>query len=161
MYSHYYTIGDLDGDLHFDEVSADIMTMIERSELPIGDGFGTIGSKPEIEDGRLSFNGIQPDEYETFTYPRIGEYWTAVPGFEACKTDYRPYDPIVCASLLAIRHHLGNGVDISSDGRPATDEEWRQGIAIYNHCFPDRTPYTEDSVTALLDARNEFLHSAA
>ena len=157
-YRHGYTIADMNGDLHFGDVVSDIHRIIERCDVPIGNAQGDAGSQQTNMDGYFLFNGIRPDSNETFAYPPSDSYAS---GYDFCNTKRLPYDPIVCASLLAIRQHLGDGVDISSDGRPATDEGWRQGIAIYNHCFPDRTPYTEDSVTALLDARNEFLHSAA
>ena len=121
MYTHYYTIAEMDDDLHFADVVSDIEKIIGLCELPIGDGWGKAGSVPSVGNGHFAFNGIEPDDCEAFVYPPYDEEWQINKGFAFCKTSRRAYDPVVCASLLVIKHHLGDGVDISSDGRPTND----------------------------------------
>lgn len=65
--------------------------------------------------------------YETFAIERIlkPENWQEPDKdgnyFTCCKTAYRPYDLLVTATLLAAKHHLGDTIEISSDG---TDQQW-------------------------------------
>ena len=74
-----------------------------------------------------------------------GRYWID------CKTFRKPYDQAVMLAMIALKHHLGDRVELSSKGR--WDVEWSHGggvwsllagrrrpgpIDIYEHVFPDR-----------------------
>ena len=48
-----------------------------------------------------------------------------------------PYDIVLCASLLVIKHHLGDNVRLSSDGR-RNEPAWRKGVALHDYIFKDR-----------------------
>ena len=41
-----------------------------------------------------------------------------------CKTAYRPYDVTITAALIAIKHHFGDDVRVSTDGK---DANWDDG----------------------------------
>ena len=51
------------------------------------------------------------------------------PGFDFCKTARKPYDVVVCAALLAIKHHQGDNVEIRSDGD--FGDEWQPAYRLY------------------------------
>lgn len=51
----------------------------------------------------------------------IGRY------FEFCKTAYKPYDLAVIVCLIIAKHHLKEGIIISSDG---TQDNWQDGMLI-------------------------------
>lgn len=47
--------------------------------------------------------------------------------FDCCKTAFRPYDVLVTAALLILKHHLGDAVHVSSDGE---DQHWADAKAL-------------------------------
>ena len=76
-----------------------------------------------------------------------GRYWID------CKTRHKPYDQAVMLAMIALKHHLGDQVEMHSKGR--WDVQWSLGgspwdrfagrnlpgpIDIYEHVFPDRAP---------------------
>ncbi len=70
--------------------------------------------------------------YETFWLPRIrekGEFGSQEKGkiFDFTKTAYRPYDLIVNCALLIAKNHLGDDIDVSTDGEK---EHWQDAIKI-------------------------------
>lgn len=44
----------------------------------------------------------------------------------------------MASALISIKHHLGDGVITSSDGR-IDEEEWQAAINLYRGAFPDRS----------------------
>ena len=65
--------------------------------------------------------------------------------FGYCKTSRKPYDQVVAAILIAVKHHFGDDVLISGG---TLAEEWLRGAApehdakspikLYMHIFPER-----------------------
>ncbi len=70
-----------------------------------------------------------------------------------CKTYHKPYDEMVKMSMIALKHHLGDSVELSSKGNWAY--HWGAGyelagrppkrerggaVEVYEHVFPDRAP---------------------
>lgn len=85
-----------------------------------------IPGQPEIGVTNVDFNGIGDDGHEPFVFP--GE-----PGFNFCKTAYKPYDEVVTACLLVARDHFPPKVlAISSDGEWA---DWGKGEKLYRSVF--------------------------
>jgi hypothetical protein len=95
---------------------------------------------PEFSADTIHFNGKEPDDYESFVLN------PGASSFEFCKTQFRPYDRLVCAVLIAAKHRLGDGIEISSDGDWS---EWADGLALYIAAFPDR------STASVLDAEED------
>ena len=58
--------------------------------------------------------------------------------WDFCKTYGRPYDIVVAAGLLALKHHLGDIADVQSDGNCAQDQQWRNAVTLYQRVFPQR-----------------------
>ena len=55
----------------------------------------------------------------------------------SCNTDMMPYDQLVGAIMLAIKHHLGHDVVIKSDG-DYSSATWSAAVNLYLRTFPDR-----------------------
>lgn len=77
---------------------------------------------PEVSASLVRFNGAGEKGHETFLFTRVGA------PFHFCKTAQKPYDAVVCAVLLAAKHHLGAALTLSSDG---TWAEWKPGRDLY------------------------------
>ena len=153
-YTHFYEIMDESVDLRVVEVGRDIAEVIRRCEILIGDANGTPDSAPEISSAAIKFNGVKPDNYERFNYPpdfEFNRHQGLKTGFEFCKTARRPYDIVVCAEMLALKHHLGDAVHISSDGS-RKESGWRDAIALHDYIFRDR-----DGETLAGQIRKDFL----
>lgn len=74
---------------------------------------------PVCEQGTVRFNGIGEEGHETF-------YFTDY-GWDFCKTARKPYDLYVAASLMLLKHHFGDAIDIDSDG--GNEEEEAETLA--------------------------------
>ncbi len=72
----------------------------------------------------LGFNGTQDLAHESFYF---AEHFRQNEEFAFCKTNRKPYDAVVTACLTVLKHHLGDGIDITSDGRA---EEWQHGLEL-------------------------------
>ena len=133
-YTHYYTVADPLGDLKVLEIAADVKSIIMASEIQIGDWNGEPGSEPKLGPDEINFNAMQPDDFQDFRYPPPFEqnHRTGIEeGFSFCKTNRMPHDPVVCATLIAIKHHLGDQVRVSSDGDFDNAEEWGPAYKLY------------------------------
>ena len=133
-YTHYYTVYGANPDFKIPEIAEDIRAIIGASEIEIGDAWGTPGSEAELGPDRIALNGIAPDDYEALTYPPDSD------GFEFCKTARRAYDPVVAASLMVIKHHLGDNVEIASDGNFDDVDEWGPAYQLYTRALNREVP---------------------
>ena len=133
-YAHYYTVADPLGDLKVPEIAADVEAIIIASKIQIGDWSGEPGSEPKLGPDEINFNAMQPEDCENFRYPpqfAQNKKFGIEEGFNFCKTNQMPYDPVVGATLIAIKHHLGNYVSVSSDGYFDDAEEWGPAYDLY------------------------------
>ena len=69
-------------------------------------------AQPVLEHDLVQMNGIGDESHEALCYPPDFEWNRKVHpveflGFRYCKTARKPYDVVVCAALLAIKHHQG------------------------------------------------------
>lgn len=72
----------------------------------------------------ININGKGELAHETFI---LRDYFKANEGGGFCKTDSKPYDAVVVACLAVLKHHLGELIDVSSDGRAW---EWTNGVQL-------------------------------
>lgn len=77
---------------------------------PVSDGYG---------DGSYESFVVQREWDEDFPQPDSKGRM-----FGFCKTAYRPYDLAVTAALIALKHHFGDDVRVTSDGDMPN---WRDG----------------------------------
>ena len=83
----------------------------------------------------ILFNGIGENSHETFYIDRVvseGKY------FNFCKTARKPYDIVVCVSMLIFKKHFPSQLEISSDGGY---QEWSKAVEIVN----DKLGYNIDN----------------
>ena len=84
-------------------------------------------------DELITFNGSREtdEDYETFYFPRVqDEEGDRI--FEFTKTAHRPYDIAVTACLVIIKHHLGDEIQVKSDG---DDSQWFDAKLMCCHGF--------------------------
>jgi hypothetical protein len=123
-YTHYFRMrSDLDQNIWnlFIKDVKEIIKMAEKDGISIVDGMGNPGTEPKIDSDFVILNGEQDEEYESLWISRKDsdrrqshhkeEY---VFGF--CKTQYRPYDPVVVSILSSLKRYFPENVLISSDG---------------------------------------------
>lgn len=110
---------------------------------------GGVGAgEPEINNKQIWINGASPDDHETFFIDRVfrGESWELPDSkgryYVFCKTNRKPYDLMVVASLFAARYRFGDDFVFSSDGYPA---ELQVGYDLWiKTCHPVNPPALTD-----------------
>lgn len=117
----------------------DVRTLTEIAGIPLQRSVDD-PSPPTFGPGEVRFNA-QENGCEDFRYP---PQWTqnadlGLPaGYGWCKTDELPYDAIVGAAVLAMKHHLADDVVTRSDGMPDSPA-WMHAAELYQRAFPDRS----------------------
>jgi len=98
----------------------DGIKIVQRLGISLG-GFDGTGA-PIFQDDVIVINGAaglncEPFEIHQIEFNRQGrdEFWSF------CKTEGLPYDFCVQTILIVLKHHLGDLIQIGSDG---TDENW-------------------------------------
>ncbi len=88
---------------------------------------------------RISLNA-EVDACATFNYPPNWENNVKIgvsAGHGACTTNALPYDALVGAALLAIKHHLGDDAAVRSMGGPQ-HAAWQAVFELCTRTFPER-----------------------
>jgi len=105
----------------FTQAVEDCSRILGNVNIPLAgpDGNGTPIFRPDV----LAFNGAQPRSCERFEihqveFDRHGR--RIVRSF--CKTERLPYDLCVQLALIVFKHHLGDALQVGSDG---SDEDWQ------------------------------------
>lgn len=80
------------------------------------------GSQPIFNLNEVWFNGVGDNSHETF---EINTKWDGE--FNFCKTAAKPYDVAVTACLCLLKFHLGDAVNVSSDGDAG---DWEEGLRL-------------------------------
>ena len=111
----------------FKLVSEEIKQLHEAlpKDIVIRGGMGE--GEPIINESEIWFNGDEEkgEDHETFCIE-----WKGEGGFSFCKTARKPYDLLVCASLLSFHNHFSRDVfQLSSDG---SGEDWQDAVDFYN-----------------------------
>jgi hypothetical protein len=98
----------------------DCRKVVAATGVPVA-GFNGSG-QPIFDRDKIIFNGAkgagcEPFEIHQTEFDRRGRkvFWSF------CKTEYAPYDVAVKAALIALKHHLGDDIKITSD---AKDTDW-------------------------------------
>ena len=126
---------------------------------------GREAERPEITEGYVSLNGWGDESCETFRWdaevPANPEWVDADDDYSwFVKTRLRPYDAVVVALLLRLKHYYGDHVVISSDGswdeypydytytdyrgqqqrEVGVEPGWTLGRALYREVFGEDAP---------------------
>jgi hypothetical protein len=124
-YTHYwYRKPKLDAN-NWDAFLLDVDKLIRNSGITVQ--YEADDAKPpEVSAQLVRFNGVDGDGHETFYIEREatgrdrdGQV------FAFCKTAQKPYDPLVCAVLVAAKKHFGADFKVSSDG---DQTDWEEGL---------------------------------
>jgi len=119
-YTHYWYVKDVRVvELALPMVANDLRRILPQ--LPPLAGWDGAGA-PTIEDWEIAFNGVRPNDYETFFLAPAPEAHTETERglFGFCKTGRRPYDLAVQVALLLLKWHgeaiAPDAVRLASDG---------------------------------------------
>lgn len=137
-YTHYWTFNRAvmssdDLKIAFKKAVKDIIKL--KNELPfditIKDGHGE--NEAVIDEDEIWFNGDSEkgEDHETFHVTlKVPDkrYSTQNVNFDFCKTARKPYDILVCASLIALENKMPEAFSFSSDGNK---EDWKSAIDFY------------------------------
>ena len=128
-YTHYFEQKREFSAKEWMDLAFDANQLFEASPVRLGNGLGEPGSVPEIADEYIRFNGVEPDDYETFEIRAEGGGGFCKTGFsEICR-----YDLIVKAVLIAAYNTAPDAIEVSSDG---FDFEWEDALAFANENIP-------------------------
>jgi hypothetical protein len=108
-----------------EEIKDIIDNQIPQSKEILRGGLGE--GEPIINETEIWFNGESKldMDYETFCIT-----WKDEVPFGFCKTARKPYDLLVCLSLLSFLNHYGSNIfQLSSDGNA---EDWQEAVDLYN-----------------------------
>lgn len=146
--------------LAFKEISKEINYLLKnlpKFSLSAGDYYkenkivikGGLGKgKPTVTESKIWLNGDESKDldHETFALdlfessPMYRENYDMEKGvFGFCKTARKPYDLVVCVSLLIIKEHLKEDFGFSSDGGV---DDWGHALSLYSKLF-NRKPHKD------------------
>lgn len=109
-------------------ITSDFQRLLAHSPVPIVQDSDD-STPPIVDEHEVFFNGAGADGYETMALYRAGS------GFYSCKTARKPYDLLVTALLILVRHHAPGVCSISSDGNAA---DWQPTLDWMNSVSPVR-----------------------
>jgi hypothetical protein len=124
-YTHYWHLNNKGNEKRYAKAKENIIKIIKSKQDILANGLGESNTLSEIRD-EISFNGIQPDDYETFHLPNTlsdlhqPNYADKDKGpwvLNFCKTGRTDYDIVVVACLTVLKSYLKEDVKIESDGR--------------------------------------------
>ena len=120
-------------------IAKDAQAMANTWGRPLHRSADEPDADPVFSPDEIQFNATE-DGCDDFRYPpdpRENEKAGQPAGYGSCNTDMLPYDQLVAATMLVIKHHLGNGVVIKSDGDHRSGT-WGAAMNLYLRTFPDR-----------------------
>ncbi|MCP4263897.1 MAG: hypothetical protein GY774_41280 [Planctomycetes bacterium] len=111
----------LPGD-KFKNAMADCRRIISASQVNLSGEDGT--GDPVFTEDEIIFNGTSGMNCEPFIIKSY-ELSRRSPAktFSHCKTEHLPYDICVQCVLITLKHHLGNLIAVSSDGK---ERDWQK-----------------------------------
>ena len=94
---------------------------------------------PVFSPDEIRFNAPEGgcDDFRYPPDPRENEQAGQPAGYDCCNTDMMPYDQLVAATMLVIKHHLGDDVVVKSDGDYCSGT-WGAAVNLYLRTFPER-----------------------
>ena len=107
------------------------------------DTFGGLSGYSAFSDkyGGVKVNGSERvGQCEDFI---LREHFSQNDAFNFCKTGMHPYDTVVTACLIILKHRLGDLVDVSSDGR---QDDWNDGLILAQKVLSIKKIQIPDSV---------------
>ena len=140
-YTHYLELKKPLQQKQFDAIRADVEVIIKMTDGIVCETAGKCypeetvllrgwdgNDDPTVSHNEIRFNGDVSKglDHETMSLEVGGD------GFSFCKTARKPYDVAVCLTLLSVAHHLGDDVEVSSDGNK---DDWMPAYRLYKDIF--------------------------
>jgi len=127
-YTHYWTFKGQRGQTSQNEKK--YQTAIVKCAKLIRDYSETHGGLSGYTAHSKTYGGLNVNGSE-----RVGscepmsfrEHMSQNEAFNFCKTRQYPYDTVVVACLLILKHYLGDAIDIASDGDAS---DWADGLTL-------------------------------
>jgi hypothetical protein len=120
-YTHYFN-NIATTDEQWNLINKDVNTILANTDIPL---------EVEIREDIILINGTEDEQCETLVIRKDTNRW------DFCKTRGLPYDEIVCAVLIIYQYHMGDKVDVGSDG-DLEDEGWANAYEMVKTLFdPD------------------------
>lgn len=132
-YTHYFSQQENIPQNSWDKICKDVKIILDHQQK---EGVLLESNHPsEIminkKAGYINFNGVGDDSHETFSITQEKH-----DNFNFCKTNQKPYDLALVASLMVIEHHAPESFNIGSDGNI---EDWQDAAKlnqnILGHAF--------------------------
>ena len=120
-------------------ISKDAQALANTWGRPLHRSRDETEAEPVFSPTEIRFNATE-DGCDDFRYPPHGiknEKAGQLAGYGSCNTDMMPYDQLVAATMLVIKHHLGDDVVVKSDGDHRSGT-WSAAVNLYLRTFPDR-----------------------
>ena len=116
-------------------VSKDAQALANKWGRPLCRSRDEPHHKPVFLPDAIRFSAVE-DGCDDFRFPHDWNEKEPV-GYGCCNTEMLPYNQLVAATLLAMKHHLGDHVEIDAAGdyRSST---WGAAMNLYLRTFPDR-----------------------
>jgi hypothetical protein len=118
-YTHYWTQQRPPTPAEWARFVADCGSLFATTTVPLAAEYDDPDEPPVASPAIVRFNGVGEDGHETFLIDPDDR------GFTFCKTNYKPYDAVVCAALIALERAAPGAYEISSDGSPV---DWKSGL---------------------------------
>lgn len=121
-YTHYFTWNSPPDEAALKACIADMRRIVVAAKDIVAGPDGT--GSPDVEATEIEFNGRGADAHEPFIFPGNA-------GFNFCKTQFKPYDAVVTACLIAAHNHFPSStLAIASDGH-WNEGDWLEGARLY------------------------------
>ena len=131
-YAHYITVfTDQKNESAFRSFSQDVSEIV----LNKPDGFELSGKEgkglPVITPSKVLIGEAGFDDPFSELFITLDEPWpTHRYPLKTVITEKRPYDLIICGSLLSLVHHFQGVIEVHTDGSKA---DWERAIALYEY----------------------------
>lgn len=140
-YTHYHPVRAKLPARAFVRAAEDCRKVCEviqtRHDIRLAAEYDRPNDPPVFSAQEIRLNGVGELGHETFLVERVHssprpdkDYGGRT--FEFCKTNRKPYDLAVTACLIVLKHHLGKGLVIGSDGGA---EDWEAAARLVHELF--------------------------
>ena len=119
-WTHYWKRVTQLPDTEFTESVEDCKKLFSLIDQKICGSFGK--GEPVFAENEIIFNGANGSACEDFVISKVQlDRHGRDRVFSHCKTEHLPYDICVQLALVIFKHHMGDLLNVSSDGK---DSDW-------------------------------------
>lgn len=133
-YTHHWTLKDL-CTAQMTAIAKDAQKLANMWGKKLQRSADEPEAPPVFSPSEIRFKAAE-HAADDFLFPPTGRNDEQA-GHGSCNTDMTPYDQLVATTLLAIKHHLGDDVEINAAGHDNSDT-WSAAKNLYYRTFPDR-----------------------